>query len=125
MLDHTPRWSHNLGSMAKVKLIYQGRINKFRLASIYSKLKKVDEWLRTRLRYCIWHDWKRPERKRKNFIRLGIKKDMAYAWSRTRMVGWAVTQSPMLKITLTIAKLKRRGYVSMIKYYSKFQTSNW
>jgi hypothetical protein len=111
--------------MAKVKLIYQGRINKFRLASIYSKLKKVDEWLRTRLRCCIWHDWKRPERKRKNFIRLGIKKDLAYAWSRTRMVGWAVTQSPMLKITLTIAKLKRRGYVSMIKYYSKFQTSIW
>ena len=49
---------------------------------------------------------------------------MAYAWSRTRMVGWAVAQSPMLKITLTIAKLKSRGYVSMIKYYSKFQTSN-
>ncbi|MCG8320786.1 MAG: hypothetical protein MI921_14890 [Cytophagales bacterium] len=25
--------------------------------------------MRNRLRYCIWHDWKKPERKRKNMIR--------------------------------------------------------
>ncbi len=36
-----------------IKLIYQGWINNYRLASIYTKLKKVDEWLRDRLRYCI------------------------------------------------------------------------
>lgn len=111
--------------IAKVKLIYQGWINNYRLASIYTKLKKVDEWLRNRLRYCIWHDWKRPERKRKNLIRLGIEKGMAYSWSRTRMGGWAVALSPMLKTTLTSARLKRKGYVSMLEYYSKFQTSIW
>ncbi|WP_373400757.1 group II intron maturase-specific domain-containing protein [Algoriphagus halophilus] len=37
----------------------------YRLASIQAKLKQLDEWLRNRLRYCIWHDWKKPERKRK------------------------------------------------------------
>lgn len=45
--------------IAKVKLVYQGWINNYRLASIYTKLKKVDEWLRNRLRYCIWHDYER------------------------------------------------------------------
>lgn len=109
--------------ISRIKLIYQGWINNYRLASIYTKLKKVDEWLRNRLRYCIWHDWKKPERKRKNFIRLGIKKGQAYAWSRTRMGGWAVAQSPMLKTTITVSALKRRGYVPMIDYYYKFQNS--
>ncbi|MFT4537296.1 MAG: RNA-directed DNA polymerase [Saprospiraceae bacterium] len=42
-----------------LKLVYQGWINNYRLASIYTKLKKVDEWLRNRLRYCIWYDYKR------------------------------------------------------------------
>ena len=52
------------------------------------KLKKVDEWLRNRLRYCIWHDWKKPERKRKNLIKLGVEKGMAYAWNeRTNPKG--------------------------------------
>ena len=111
--------------ITRLKLIYRGWINNFRLARISTKLKKVDEWLRNRLRYCIWHDWKKPERKRKNLIRLGITKGQAYAWSRTRMGGWAVALSPMLKTTLTISRLKRRGYEPMLDYYSKFQTSIW
>ena len=111
--------------IARIKLIYQGWINNYRLASIYTKLKKVDEWLRNRLRYCIWHDWKKPERKRKNLVRLGIEKGIAYSWSRTRMGGWAVAQSPMLKTTLTVARLKQRGYISMVDYFSKFKTSIW
>ncbi len=109
--------------LSALKLIYQGWINNYRLANIYSKLKKVDEWLRNRLRYCIWHDWKKPERKRKNLIRLGVKKGTAYAWSRTRMGGWAVAQSPILGTTIKVSLLKQRGYVSMIDYYSKFKTS--
>ena len=88
-----------------------------------TKLKKVDEWLRNRLRYCIWHDWKKPERKRKNLIRLGVEKGLAYAWSRTRMGGWAVAQSPILGTTIKVALLKRKGYTSMIDYYSKFKVS--
>jgi len=109
--------------LTALKLIYQGWINNYRLASIYTKLKKVDEWLRNRLRYCIWHDWKKPERKRKNLIRLGVEKGTAYAWSRTRMGGWAVAQSPILGTTIKVSLLKRKGYVSMIVYYSKFTVS--
>lgn len=107
--------------LKELKLIYRGWINNYRLANIYTKLKKVDEWLRNRLRYCVWHDWKKLERKRKNFIRLGIEKGQAYAWSRTRLGGWAVAQSPLLGTTITISRLKRKGYESMIDYYSKFK----
>lgn len=105
----------------KLKEIWMGWINNYRLASIQSKLKQLDEWLRNRLRYCIWHDWKKPERKRKNLIRLGIAQGQAYAWSRTRMGGWAVAQSPILGTTITLSRLKRKGYQSMLDYYSKSQ----
>jgi RNA-directed DNA polymerase len=94
----------------KLKEVYRGWINNFRLGSIKLKLKKLDEWLRNRIRYCIWHDWKKLERKRKNLIRLGIEQGMAYAWSRTRMGGWAVAQSPILRTTITEVRLKKRGY---------------
>ena len=61
----------------------------------------------------------RYERKRKNLIKLGVRQGMAYAWSRTRMGGWAVAQSPILRTTITESRLKKRGYESMIDYYSK------
>jgi len=36
-----------------LKLIYKGWLNNFRLGNIRTKLKKMDEWLRNRLRYCV------------------------------------------------------------------------
>ncbi len=105
--------------LARLQLIYRGWLNNFRLGQIEAKLKKLDEWLRNRLRYCIWHDWKKLERKRKNLIRLGVEQGKAYAWSRTRMGGWAVAQSPILKTTITVKRLKERGYEPMLDYYHK------
>ncbi|MDA3904541.1 MAG: hypothetical protein PF484_00540 [Bacteroidales bacterium] len=84
-----------------------------------NELKSLDEWLRNRLRYCIWHDWKKPDRKRKNLIRLGIDQNHAYAWSRTRKGGWAVAQSPILVTTITLERLKKRNYISLLEIYKQ------
>ena len=97
----------------------RGWLQYFRMASIQGKLKDLDSWVRNRLRKCIWHDWKKPERKRKNLLRLGVEKNHAYSWSRTRMGGWAVAQSPILITTITLQRLAKRGYESMLDYYYK------
>jgi RNA-directed DNA polymerase len=86
----------------KLKEVGRGWLNYFRMASITGKLKDLDSWIRNRLRYCIWHDWKKPERRRKNLLRLGVDQGHAYAWSRTRMGGWRVAQSPILVTTVTL-----------------------
>jgi len=103
----------------RINLLVRGWINYYKQASIQAKLKKLEEWLRNRLRYCIWHHWKKPDRKRKNLIRLGIDQGQAYAWSRTRMGGWAVAQSPILGTTITIERLKKRGYIGLVEYYKR------
>ena len=108
----------------RLNWLIRGWINYFKLASIQGKLKKLDEWVRNRLRYCIWHDWKKPERKRKNLMRLGVDPDHAYAWSRTRKGGWRVAQSPILSTTITLARLKSRGYIAMLDYYQKTRSSS-
>lgn len=105
--------------MEKLKEVHRGWLNYFRLANITGKLREMDSWLRNRIRTCIWHDWKKPERKRKNLIRLGVPKGQAYAWSRTRMGRWAVAKSPILGTTVTIQRLKKRGYESLSDYYQK------
>ncbi len=57
------------------------------------------------------------QRKRKNLARLGVIPGLAYAWSRSRMGGWRIAQSPILGSTITVARLKLRGYISMMDYY--------
>jgi len=103
----------------KLKEMTEGWLGYFRMASIHGKLKELDRWIRNRLRYCIWHNWKKPERKRKNLIRLGIEPQTAYQWSRTRMGGWAVAQSPILVTTITLNRLCKKGYQAMLTYYEK------
>ncbi|MRT94430.1 group II intron reverse transcriptase/maturase [Ancylomarina sp. 16SWW S1-10-2] len=99
--------------------VQRGWVNAFRMASISNKLEVLDGWLRNRLRYCIWHHWKKPEKKRRSLIRLGIEAGQAYAWSRSRMGGWAIAQSPILITTITLARLKKKGYESMLDIYKR------
>jgi group II intron reverse transcriptase/maturase len=101
----------------KLNEVQRGWVNNYRMASIQNKLAELDGWLRNRLRYCIWHHWKKSERKRKNLIRLGVEQGQAFAWSRSRMGSWAIAQSPILGTTITIERLKKRGYVPMLEIY--------
>jgi len=103
--------------ITKLNQVYRGWINYFKLANMYGKLRDIDVWVRRRLLRCIWHDWKKPNRKMKNLIRLGINPNMAYAWSRTRMGGWAVACSPILGTTITLSRLGKRGYTPLLSYY--------
>lgn len=109
--------------LTKIKEVQRGWLTYFRGTNIMGKLRDLDGWLRNRLRYCIWHDWKKPERKRKNLLRLGVDQDHAYAWSRTRKGGWAVAQSPILGTTITLKRLKHRGYLSLTELYIQLNPS--
>ena len=92
----------------------------FRYAFMHVKFKELDVWIRKRLRYCIWKQWKRPKTRRRNYIRMGVDKGTAYAWSCSRMGGWAQACSPMMKTTVTNERLKRRGYIEFSQYYQRF-----
>jgi RNA-directed DNA polymerase len=52
---------------------------------------------------------------------LGIEQGQAYAWSRSRMGGWAIAQSPILGTTITVDRLNERGYVSMLELYMQIK----
>jgi group II intron reverse transcriptase/maturase len=105
--------------LRQLKEVQRGWLNYFRMASMTGKLGTIDSWVRNRLRYCIWKHWKKPERRRKNLLQLGVDAEHAYAWSRTRKGGWAVAQSPILTTTITLKRLAARGYEPMLEHYKK------
>lgn len=62
----------------------KGWIGYFRYANMQGKLQELDVWIRSRLRYCIWKHWKKPNKRMRSYIRMGVRPGMAYAWSRSR-----------------------------------------
>lgn len=49
--------------MTKLKEIQRGWVQYFRLARMGWQLKVLDKWVRNRIRYSIWHNWKKPARR--------------------------------------------------------------
>jgi len=105
--------------ISKLNALTRGWVNYYKFANMTTKLKELDTWVRSRLRYCIWKHWKKPNKRMRSFIRLGISQGQAYAWSRSRMGGWATALSPIMKTTITIERLLKRGYLSFSTQFQK------
>ena len=105
--------------ITKLNAFMRGWVNYYRYANVGSKLAELDGWVRNRLRYCIWKHWKKPNKRMRSYIRLGIPKGQAYAWSRSRMGGWAVAQSPIMRTTITVERLHIKGYIAFSQQFSK------
>ncbi len=101
----------------KVKHLTIGWVNYFKDAFMQEKLVNLDSWVRSRIRYCIWKHWKKPNRRMRAYRQLGVKHGLAYAWSRSRMGGWAIAQSPIMRTTVTLSRLKQAGYISFSEVY--------
>ena len=102
------------------RLLY-GWVNYFKHATGYQKLKDLDSWIRCRLRYCIWKQWKRPKRRLRAFRQLGVSESWARRFAYSRMGGWAIACSPIMGTTVTEDRLRRRGYVPFLEYYLKLK----
>ncbi len=105
--------------LLRLKALCRGWINYFRMAYAKKHLQRIDEWVRSRLRYCIWKQWKKVRTKFKALVRLGIGKGKAWEWANTRKGGWRISHSFILTCSITNDRLKQKGYVSLTEMYSR------
>lgn len=96
----------------------QGWSEYFNLADMGSKVNKIDQWLRRRLRMCIWKAWKKPRTREENLVRCGINRWRAYQWGNTSKGYWRIADSWILARAIGDEALRRAGYSWIGCYYS-------
>ena len=101
----------------KLNELMRGWVHYFKHATGYQKLKDLDSWIRNRLRYCIWKQWKRPKRRLRAFLQLGVSPSWARRFAYSRKGGWRLSCSPVMKMTVTEERLRQRGYIPFLEYY--------
>jgi RNA-directed DNA polymerase len=101
----------------KMEASIRGWVNYFSKAKAKSKMKELDELVRTRLRIGIWKQWKKGKTKMHNLIRLGIKRGKAYEWSNSRKGYCRVAHSPILCSALNNDYFTRQRYIGFVNYY--------
>ena len=105
--------------------IIQGWINYFRLADMKDHCQKLDEWMRRRLRMCIWKQWKKIKTKHDNLVKLGIEHSKAWEYANTRKGYWHTANSPILSTAITNAYLEKEGLISFsTTYFNWLKTMN-
>jgi RNA-directed DNA polymerase len=107
------------GQKHKLAIFIKGWVEYFKLADMKSKLQRIDEWLRRRIRMCIWKYWKKISTKYKNLIKCRIDKYRAWMWVNTRRGYWCTAGSPILSCAITNDKMRKAGYIFLSDYYRK------
>ena len=113
-------WGYERRKQA-LKQYIVGWIGYYHLAEMKKLLQETDEWLRRRLRMCIWKAWKKPKTKVANLIKCGIDKYHAYMWGNTRKSYWHTAASWILTKAVTNERLRLQGYVTLYDEYVKWQ----
>lgn len=103
--------------LLKIKQIIVGWVNYYRIVNIKMKCVKIDNWIRFRLRMCIWKQWKKISTKLKALVKLGIPKRKAWEWANTRKEYARVAKSIIMTRSVTNQRLKQKGLVSLLDQY--------
>lgn len=101
----------------ELKEYIRGWIGYYHLAQIKRLCHDTDEWLRRRIRMCIWKTWKKVKTKVTNLIKCGIPSWQSYQWGNTRLGYWRIADSPILKRAIPNIALKKAGYVTLTDSY--------
>ena len=115
-LKELPSRSNGWGYSKRKQMLKEyirGWVGYYHLANMKRLLLETDEWLRRRIRMCIWKAWKKVKTKVANLIRCGINKYKAYEWGNTRKGYWRIADSYILHRAITNEYLCRAGYATL------------
>lgn len=105
--------------LRRLKYLFRGWFNYFKIGRIKMLCKKVDEYTRFRLRICIWKQWKKIKTKYKALKKLGIAKGKAWEWANSRKGYTRVARSFIMCRAVPNQLLEKRGFLTMKILFDK------
>jgi len=103
--------------LERLSPVVTGWVNYFALADAKGHMKRLDEWLRRRLRQVLWKQWKTPRNRYRNLRALGVSKYWAIRVGGSSKGCWRMSTSPPLQQALDNAFLHSLGLKSFLKQY--------
>lgn len=102
----------------RINKYLRGWLGYFALADARTFLTHLDERLRSRLRMCVWKQWKRVRTRIRNLRSLGVNERQALKWGKTSKSYCRIASSHVLKTTLNNAYWENQHLVSAAQYWN-------
>ena len=86
----------------------------FGIAQATGIFRKLDGWIRRRLRMCLLKQWKRCKTKLTNLVSLGVEENWAGRIAFSRRKHWRLSNTPQIDKALGLAYWRDQGLVSLV-----------
>jgi group II intron reverse transcriptase/maturase len=101
----------------RLRCLVYGWVGYFLLADMRGLLRRIDEWVRRKIRCVYWKCWKRVRTKFRALVRLGVGRGQAWQWANSRKAYWRVAGSGILDWALDNSKLEELGWTLFYPRY--------
>jgi group II intron reverse transcriptase/maturase len=92
-----------------------GWIGYFRLASAKSYCEQFDQWIRRRLRMCLWKQWKRVRTRIRELRALGVPEWACFVMANSRSGAWEMSRNT--NNALPTSYWEAKGLKSLLSRY--------
>jgi RNA-directed DNA polymerase len=103
----------------RLKQYVQGWMAHYGCGLKYDDAVELDGWIRRRLRMCYWKQWRRPRRRIRELIKLGVGKHDAISLGLSRKSYWRLSKTLATNAGLNNAHFDKIGLISMRTLWCK------
>lgn len=109
-------WSISMEDrMIRLNRFLMGWIGYFRLAAAKNHCESLDQWIRRRLRMCLWKQWKRVRTRLRELRALGVPKWAAWMMANSRRGPWEMSRNT--NNALPTSYWEAKGLKSLLSRY--------
>ena len=103
----------------RLKQYVQGWMAHYGCGLKYDDAVNLDGWIRRRLRMCYWKQWRRPRRRIRELIKLGVNKREAIYLGISRKSYWRLSKTLATNCGLTNQHFEQIGLISIRTLWCK------
>ena len=121
-LKHITRRCPGISIASRIKRLkeyVQGWMAHYGCGLKYDDAVKLDGWIRRRLRMCYWKQWRRPRRRIRELIKLGVKTRDAIRLGLSRKSYWRLSKTMGTNSGLSNAHFNEIGLISVRELWCK------
>jgi RNA-directed DNA polymerase len=108
-----------LSRVYRLKQFVQGWMAHYGCGLKYDDAVELDGWIRRRLRMCYWKQWRKPRRRIRELIKLGVSQYDAISLGLSRKSYWRLSKTLGTNAGLNNAYFERIGLISVRTLWCK------
>jgi RNA-directed DNA polymerase len=101
--------------------ITRGWANYFGIAERQKLFEDLDGWIRRKIRGILWRQWKKPRRRSKQLIALGLKEHTARKVAYSQKGPWRIAKSQGVHRAVSNRVIEEMGYTSMVSIAARLK----